>query len=200
MISLVLDATNGILAITSPAVIFCPFTRFTKPPAGRGYTAGCLNSPTSTGLPLESTISIVGLMSLPADVLSATSMISTLDKPVNSSSCSLTVTPSSISENFTLPAVSEIIGLVYGSHEAIFTPSSKLVEFATSKIAPYGTLYCSIIFPFESAIEHIAFLETTTSNLSLLVTDFMSSENITIPEFLLKIEFSSDELEAAPPI
>ena len=139
-------------------------------------------------------------MSLPAEVLSATSMISTLDKPVNSSSCSLTVIPSCMSVNLTLPEVSEIMGLVYGSHDAILIPSSRSVELATSKVAPYGTLYCSIIFPLASDIEHIAFLETTTSSLSLLVTVFISSEKFTTPEFLLKIAFSSDELDAAPPI
>ena len=136
MISLVLEATSGILAITSPAVIFWPSLKFTNPPAGNGYWAGCLYSPTKTVLPLESTISIVGTISLPADGLSATSIISILDSPVSSSNCSLTVTPSSISINFTFPDVSEIIGLVYGSHEATLTPSSKSSVLSTSRTAP----------------------------------------------------------------
>ena len=51
-------------------------------------------------------------MSLPAVGLSDTSIISILDKPVSSSICSLTVTPSSISTNLTLPDTSAIIGLV----------------------------------------------------------------------------------------
>ena len=70
----------------------------------------------------------------------------------------------------------------------------------TSNTAPYGTLYCSVIFPLGSVIVAIAFLETTTSSLSLLVTVLMSSENETTPIFLLKIALSSDELDAAPPI
>ena len=79
---------------------------------------------------------MVGTISLPADGLSATSIISILDSPVSSSNCSLTVTPSSISINFTFPDVSEIIGLVYGSHEATLTPSSKSSVLSTSRTAP----------------------------------------------------------------
>ena len=37
VISLVFEATNGILAITSPAVIFWPSLKLTNPPAGSGY-------------------------------------------------------------------------------------------------------------------------------------------------------------------
>ena len=61
-------------------------------------------------------------------------MISTLDKPVNSSSCSLTVIPSCMSVNLTLPEVSEIIGLVYGSHDAILIPSSRSVYWLPPKL------------------------------------------------------------------
>ena len=99
-----------------------------------------------------------------------------------------------------MPEVSEIIGLVYGSQDATLTPSERSAASSTSKVAPYGTLYCSTILPLTSEIEHIAFLETTTSNLSLLVTVFISSEKDTAPALLLKIALSSDELEAAPPI
>ena len=112
MISFVLEATSGILAITSPADSFCPSLRLTKPPAGNGYSAGALNSPINRTLPFESTISTFGDKSLPAVGLSETSMISILDKPVSSSICSLTVTPSSISINLTFPDASATIGLV----------------------------------------------------------------------------------------
>ena len=157
-------------------------------------------SPTKTGLPFESTRDIEGTNSLPAEGLSDISITSMLLNPVNSSVWVLTETPSTISSSLTLPDVSEIIGLVYGSHEAIFIPSSKEALFFTSKVAPYGTLYCSVIFPWESVIVHIVFLETTTCSLSLLATVFISSEKDTIPAPLLKIALSSDELDAAPPI
>ena len=136
VISLVFEATNGILVMTSPAVIFWPLVKLTKPPAGNGYIAGCLNSPTNTGFPFESTISIVGTWSLPAEGLSATSIISMLDIPVSSSVCSLTVTPSSISINLTFPAVSETIGRVYGSQEATCVPSPTLALSPTWRVAP----------------------------------------------------------------
>ena len=51
-----------------------------------------------------------------------------------------------------------------------------------------------------SVMVHIAFLETTTSSLSLLVTVFISLEYETAPAFLLYIALSSDELDAAPPM
>ena len=109
---MVFEATNGILAITSPAVSFWPSLRLTNPPAGSGYSAGALKSPIRRTLPFESTISTFGDKSLPAVGLSETSMISILDNPVSSSICSLTVTPSSISINLTFPEASATIGLV----------------------------------------------------------------------------------------
>ena len=136
VISFVFDATRGILAIISPAVNFWPSLRFTSAPAGKVYVAGTLNSPIRTGLFLESTIDIVGTSSLPAEGLSDTSITSMLDSPVRSSICSLTVTPSSISENLTFPDVSPTIGLVYGSHDAILMLSLSSWLFLTSKVAP----------------------------------------------------------------
>ena len=105
-----------------------------------------------------------------------------------------------MSSNLTLPETSAIIGLVYGSHDAILIPASSSDLSLTSRVAPYGTLYCSIIFPLASVIVAIAFLETTTSSLSLFVTVLISSLNVTTPSFLLKIALSSDALDAAPPI
>ena len=185
VISLVFDATTGILAITSPAVIFWPSCKLIKADDGNGYVAGALKSPTKTTLPLPSTIETDGLRSLPADGLSATSIISILLKPVKSSVWDLTVTPSSISVNLILPDVSVIIGLVYGSHEAILISASSSLPLLTSRVAPYGTLYCSVILPLASSIIHSAFLEITTCNLSLFITVLISSENFTVPEFLL---------------
>ena len=49
-------------------------------------------------------------------------------------------------------------------------------------------------------MDKVEFLEITTSSLSLFLTLLISSEKITEPSFLLIIESSSDELEAAPPI
>ena len=49
-------------------------------------------------------------------------------------------------------------------------------------------------------MDKVEFLEITTSSLSLFLTLLISSEKITAPSFLLIIESSSDELEAAPPI
>ncbi len=102
--------------------------------------------------------------------------------------------------NLILPDVSVIIGLVYGSHEAILISASSSLPLLTSRVAPYGTLYCSVILPLASSIIHSAFLEITTCNLSLFITVLISSENLTVPEFLLYIALSSEELEAAPPI
>ena len=100
------------------------------------YVAGALKSPIRTVLPFESTIGIDGTSSLPAEGLSDVSITSMLLNPVNSSVWDLTVTPSSISENLILPDVSEIIGLVYGSHEAIFVPCSSSALSETSRVAP----------------------------------------------------------------
>ena len=45
------------------------------------------------------------------------------DRPVTSSSCSVMVTPSMTSPNFTTPLTSVRIGIVYGSHSARSSPA-----------------------------------------------------------------------------
>ena len=63
-------------------------------------------------------------------------MTSILLNPVNSSVEARTDTPSSMSVNLTLPEASEIIGRVYGSHVAIFCPSSTMSIYETNKVEP----------------------------------------------------------------
>ena len=136
VISLVLDPSSGILAITSPAVIFWPSSRFNNAEAGKAYVNGWLFSGCVNCFPLPSVRLTDGTKSLPAEGLSEPSITSILLNPVNSSVDALTDTPSSISPNFTFPEASEIIGRVYGSHVAIFCPSSTLALLATNKVEP----------------------------------------------------------------
>ena len=87
-------------------------------------------------MPLASTNAMAGILSLPAVGRSATSITSILLKPVSSSVLDLTVTPSSISENYTMPSTSVMIGLVYGSQPATLMPGSILVSFFTNNVDP----------------------------------------------------------------
>ena len=61
-------------------------------------------------------------------------------RPVISSVLLLTVTPSSKSISFALPACSVTIGLVCGSQVAMVCPGSTLSPSLTLSVEPYGTL------------------------------------------------------------
>ena len=88
------------------------------------YIAGASESGKVLSFPLPSTMWIAGRLSCASPFgLSVTSIISILLRPVISSCLSLAVIPSSMSTNLAFPLISEIIGLVKGSHLAIVSPA-----------------------------------------------------------------------------
>ena len=97
VISLVFEDSFGIRARTSPISIDCPSETFTKDFCSSLYSAGLFPPGSITSFPLESLITTIGFISLPADVLSDASKISTLESPVSSSVTSLMVMPFSMS-------------------------------------------------------------------------------------------------------
>ncbi len=92
------------------------------------------------------------------------------DKPVTSSICLATVTPSSTFSKRTNPAYSVIIGRVCGSHVANAWPALTCLPSCTCKVAPYGTLWCSRSRPFSSWIATSPLREITTCSPRALVT------------------------------
>jgi len=79
------------------------------------------------------------------------SMTTSVDRPVTSSTCLATVTPSSTFSNFARPANSEMIGRVSGSQRASTVPA--LIDWSamTPSFEPYGTLWRSRSRPCASA-------------------------------------------------
>ena len=136
VISLVLDDSLGIRAMTSPTLIFELFVKPRIELPSREYTAACLPPGKETSFPFSSKILTDGLSSLPDEDLSETSKTCVLLNPVKSSCMVLTVMPSSISDNLTLPSTSEIIGLVCGSQDAMISPALAWSPSLTEIIAP----------------------------------------------------------------
>ena len=148
--------------------------------------------------PLESTSLIAGLVSF-APTLDEESKITIEDNPVISSIFLSTFTPSSKSTNWTVPLTSVIIGLVWGSHEAIVWPWVTLSPSLTVSIAPYGNLYNSFSLPFSSVTITSADLvmDTYFPSLFLIIFAFL---NLIIPSDLtITLLIATDPL-AAPPI
>jgi hypothetical protein len=83
---------------------------------------------------------IIGRRSLPALPRCFGSVTIRLVRPVMSSTCSLTVTPSMNSWNRTLPATSVTIGCVCGSQVAVMSPALTRSSSRAEMMAPYGTL------------------------------------------------------------
>ena len=80
------------------------------------------------------------------------SMTTWVERPVTSSICLATVTPSSTFSNFTVPAYSVMIGRVSGSQLASCMPALTVVPSWTSRVAPYGILWRSRSRPLSSVI------------------------------------------------
>ena len=92
------------------------------------------------GLPFPLTKAALGLIREVVLVCFLESIIIIFDNPVASSICSVTVTPSTKSSNFMIPAASATIGCVCGSHVEIRSPAFTFCPSLMVMIAPYGTL------------------------------------------------------------
>ena len=79
-------------------------------------------------------------------------MTTSVDKPVTSSTCFATVTPSSTFSNFTRPAYSVMIGRAVASQVARTLPALTVSPSFTCSVAPYGTLWRSRSRPLSSWI------------------------------------------------
>ncbi|MNI13247.1 hypothetical protein D3C73_664630 [compost metagenome] len=104
-----------------------------------------------TSSPLSLTSLICGRMTiLPPRVLGV--MTTSVDRPVTSSTCLATVTPSSMFSKRTAPPYSDTIGRVSGSHVARRAPAFTASPSPTSTVAPYGILWRSRSRPLSSKI------------------------------------------------
>ena len=65
-------------------------------------------------------------------------MIALCEIPVKGSTVSLDENPSITSSYSTIPSFSEIIGIVYGSHEAIKSSGLTFFPSSINNFAPYG--------------------------------------------------------------
>ena len=97
-------------------------------------------------------------------------MTTSVDRPVTSSSCLATVTPSSTFSNFALPANSVITGRVSGSQLARTVPALTAWSALMLRRAPYGTLWRSRSRPCASVMTISPEREITTSSPLPLVT------------------------------
>src|SRR5207237_974944 len=113
VMSRVLEDSCGMRAMTSPTDTFAPSSRLTSAPGGSVYTAGISVLAKVTSLPLVLTSLIVARKSLPPRCFISSTTV--LERPVTSSSCEVTVSPSTKSWNFTSPAPSVMTGSVGSS-------------------------------------------------------------------------------------
>ena len=98
------------------------------------------------------------------------SITTRLDRPVVSSICLATVTPSSTFSKRISPAYSVMIGRVSGSQLASAWPALTLVPSVTVSVAPYGTLWRSRSRPLSSEMTISPLREIATISPRALVT------------------------------
>ncbi len=125
MMSRVFEDSCGIRAITSPTITsptdtLAPSSKLTNAPEGSVYTAGISVFAKVTSLPFEFTSFMVARTSLPPRCFVSSTTV--LDRPVTSSTCDVTVMPSTKSWNFKKPATSVTTGWVCGSQVAQTCP------------------------------------------------------------------------------
>ena len=111
VMSLVFVVSRGIRAMMSPASILSPSFAAIVEPTGRKYRASFSPLGILSVLPCSSLSEMRGRSSA-----SLLSVMLLRDRPVTSSSCSVMVTPSMTSPNFTTPLTSVRIGTENGSH------------------------------------------------------------------------------------
>ena len=136
--SRVFEDSCGMRAMTSPTDTLAPSSRLTSAPGGSVYTAGMSVFAKVTSLPLALTSFIVGRRSLPPRCFGSSTTV--LDRPVTSSTCVVTVRPSTKSWNLMKPATSVTTGWVCGSQVATTWPPATVSPSLTLMIAPYGIL------------------------------------------------------------
>src|ERR1700682_4578 len=134
----VLEASCGMRAMTSPTDTRAPSSRLTSAPGGSVYTAGISVLAKVTSLPLPLSSLMVARTSLPPRCLVSSTTV--LDRPVTSSTCEVTVMPSTKSWNFTRPATSVTTGWVCGSQVATTWPAATVAPSLELMMAPYGIL------------------------------------------------------------
>ena len=126
VMSLVFVVSRGIFASTSLASTDSPAATIRCACDGMGYLRRTL--------PVSLRISMVGCF-----FSSGESMMIRRIRPVTSSTSSWTVTPSSMSLNFTVPGCSVRMENVYGSHSTRTSPASTSCSSRTRNCAPYTT-------------------------------------------------------------
>ena len=137
VISRVLEDACGIRANTSPLPTSWPSRMVITAPTGNAIETGVVVPGMQISRPFSSNSLTVGRNSLEAPEERRLPSITTrVDKPVTSSVCFATVTPSSTFSNFTVPACSVIIGRVCGSQVAKVWPALMASPSCTSRIAP----------------------------------------------------------------
>ena len=141
VMSRVFDVSCGIRAITSPTATSCPSFTVTMEPIWKVMLTRVSVPVILTSSPASSSNLTCGRTPLAAvEALRLGSTTTSVDKPVTSSSCLATVTPSSIFSKRMRPAYSVMMGRVCGSHVANTAPALIFAPSVTNSIAPYGTL------------------------------------------------------------
>ena len=93
-----------------------------------------------TSAPETSYKRIIGRIPFEAALRRLPSITTNVDRPVTSSTCLATVTPSSTFSKRITPEYSVMIGRVNGSHVAIVAPALRVLSALSNRVAPYGTL------------------------------------------------------------
>ena len=131
VMSLVFVVSRGIRAMMSPASMRSPSDTAIVEPTGKKYRASFSPLGILSVLPWSSLSEMRGRSSASFD-----SVMLLRDRPVISSSCSVMVTPSMTSPNFTTPETSVRIGTEKGSHSDRSWPCLTASPSPKNSLAP----------------------------------------------------------------
>jgi hypothetical protein len=128
------------------------------------------------------------------------SITTRLERPVVSSICLATVTPSSTFSKRISPAYSVMIGRVSGSQLPSDWPARTLPPSCTVRVAPYGTLWRSRSRPLSSEIRISPLREMAMISPRALVTVRIVGANFATPFDFDSMELATAVRDAAPPM
>ncbi|MNY00862.1 hypothetical protein D3C86_1333720 [compost metagenome] len=160
----------GIRASTSPTCTCWPSFTVISAPTWKPMVTEWSVPGILTSWPFASSSFTCGRRPLVAAVRRLASITTRVDRPVTSSICLATVTPSSTFSNFVMPVYSDTIGRVSASHVASCVPALMAWPSCTSSVAPYGILWRSRSRPWSSVISVSPEREITISSPLAFVT------------------------------
>ena len=152
-------AWTGIRAMMSPALIASPLVTFRVEYTGNRYSAIFL-PPREITSPLASTNVIAGFSAFFVFVFQLITLRETI--PVMESTSSWNDTFSTKSQKFTIPSVSAMIVLEYGSHSATLAPLSTVSPSFTISMDAYGRAWLNNSWPPSSTTAILPLRDSTT--------------------------------------